>query len=187
MARSRRSRLTIAGVVAVVALAAVGTATWRFTSAPSAVSVGEVPSSDAIVVFVGGKGERLEVVHQLLDAGVAPNVVIPNGLGPGWYEGNQLCLEETRAEVFCPALPDGDTRSEARLIGRIATENSWQRLVVVTSDYHLERARLRLSRCFDGEVEAVAADSDLGGGERMGKLIHELFGHVEARVVERGC
>ncbi len=187
MARTRRSQLTIAGVVVAVGLATVGTATWRFTSAPSAASIGDVASSDAIVVFVGGKGERLEVVQRLLDAGVAPNVVIPNGLSPGSAEANRLCLDEARAEVFCPELPDGDTRSEARLIGRIATENGWRRLVLVTSDYHVERARLRLGRCFDGKVEAVAADSDLGGGERMGKLIHELFGHVEARVVQRGC
>ncbi len=185
MTWSRRSRLVVAGLV--VGSAAIAAATWRWTTAPSAVSLDDVPPSDAIVVFAGGTGERLEVVQELLDSGVAPNVVIPNGLSSGSLDANAMCLDEARANVYCPALSDGDTRSEARLIGRLATEHRWQRLVMVTSDYHVERARLRLGRCFDGVVVAVAADSDLGTGDRAAKMVHELFGHLEARVVQRGC
>ena len=50
------------------------------------------------------------------------------------------------------------TQGEARWVGREARRRSWTTVVVVTSTYHLRRARMIVERCVDGEVAAVGAD-----------------------------
>lgn len=42
----------------------------------------DVDTVDAVVIFAGGRGERLERAEKLMDEGVAPVLVIPNGLAP---------------------------------------------------------------------------------------------------------
>ena len=174
------------GVVVIGAIVA-SVAVRRWTSAPSAVAVEAVPEADAIVMFVGGKGERLTLVRRLVDAGVAADVVIPNGMAIEGSVGSGSCMSAGTAEVYCPPLPDGDTRSEARLIADLAAEQGWDDLVVVTSTYHVERARLRLQRCFDGTITTVGAEPDIGLVSAFGKAGHELLGHVEARTLQRSC
>lgn len=159
----------------------------RWVSAPSAVEVEAVPEADAIVMFVGGKGERLTLVRRLVDAGVAADVVIPNGMATEGPVDSGFCVTVGAAEVHCPPLPDGDTRSEARLIADLAAEQGWEHLVVVTSTHHVERARLRLQRCFDGTITTVGAEPDIGLFAAFGKAGHELLGHVEARTLQRSC
>ena len=49
------------------------------------------------------------------------------------------------------------TRGEARAIGRLARRHHWTSIDVVTSRFHVFRARLVIRRCYDGALHMVGA------------------------------
>jgi uncharacterized SAM-binding protein YcdF (DUF218 family) len=173
--------------VAVFVVTIVVAMAWRWTVGPATTPVDAVEPADAVVLFVGGRGERLTTARELLERGVADVLVIPNGYGPDWPEADEICRAATDLEIICPVPEPNNTRGEAHAIATLAAERGWDRLVVVTSTYHVARARLMLERCFDGEVVAVGADPDLSFGDWLSRVNHEWFGHLHARTISRRC
>lgn len=170
------------------ALFAVTTATamfWVWTVAPASTDVADVEPADAVVVFVGGQGERTDAAFELMARDVADVLVVPNANGDEWPR--DFCSPRDGFEVVCPVPETANTRGEARVIAELAAQREWDRLVLVTSTHHVARARLLLERCFDGDVTAVAADPHLSFGSWLDAAIHEWFGHVHALGVARGC
>ena len=106
--------------------------------------------ADALVVFAGGRGERLSKALVLLQQQVAPVLVISNGRNARWPAANQLWASRQRFEVVCPRPAPDTTRGEARMVRDLAARRGWRSVVVVTSTYHARRAQLLLGRCFDG-------------------------------------
>ncbi len=178
MRRRRLLALAIAIVLVVVS------ATARLLVWPVTDPVGE---PDAVVLFVGGRGERLETALQLVGSGEVPHLVIPNGTDPGWPEANVLCAGSDRTRVFCPTPDPDTTRGEARLIAELAAEHGWSRVAMVTSDYHLSRARMLLSRCYDGLIAGIGADPRLGPAQHLARIGHEWLGLLRAWVIDRSC
>jgi uncharacterized SAM-binding protein YcdF (DUF218 family) len=173
-------------IVIVVALTLViggvltaGMFLWPKTSKPS--------RADAVVMFVGGKGERLDTALSLVRKGVAPNLVIPNGLRPTWPQANRLCNGSSSVKVWCPNPDPDTTRGESRAIAGLARQHGWRHLVLVTSTYHVSRARVLLRRCFGGRLDAVAADPDLTVPRHVLRITHEWAGMAEAVLVNRAC
>ena len=117
-----------------------------------------VAKADAVIVLAGAK-RRLPVGEQLVDRGVAPVLVISDGLDSDWTHANRLCRFGRRAEVVCPRPEPYSTRGEARMIARLARERGWTSLVVVTSRFHLFRARLLVERCFGGRLALAGVPS----------------------------
>jgi len=113
--------------------------------------------ADALVVFAGGRGERLSKALVLVQQHVAPVLVISNGRDGRWQAANQLCASRRRFEVLCPQPAPDTTRGEARMVRDLAARRGWRSVVVVTSTYHARRAQLLLGRCFDGQLQIVAA------------------------------
>lgn len=183
MAWLRAHRRALLIVVAVVAVSAVA-ATLRLFVWPATDGVDD---PDTVVLFVGGRGERLETALALMDEHGVENLVIPNGTAPTWPDANRLCEGPTRFRVLCPSPRPDTTRGEARTIAALAEREGWRRLAMVTSDYHVSRARLLLSRCFEGDLAVVSADSRLDPFDRSVRIAHEWFGLARARVVERSC
>ncbi len=66
---------------------------------------------DAVVLFTGGRGERLELAERLMNENTAANLVIPNG-APEWRDGNAAWTEPPPYEVHC-LDPDPDTTRAA--------------------------------------------------------------------------
>jgi uncharacterized SAM-binding protein YcdF (DUF218 family) len=93
----------------------------------------------------------------LLQQQVAPVLVISNGRDARWQAANQLCASRQRFEVLCPQPDPDTTRGEARMVRDLAARRGWRSVVVVTSTYHARRAQLLLRRCFDGQLQIVAA------------------------------
>lgn len=152
---------------------------WPSTDRPEAV--------DAVVLFAGGSGERLLLAERLMADGLAPTLVIPNGMAPEWPAGNRACSGALPYEVHCPRPDPDTTRGEARVIASLAQELGWKRVLIVTSSYQLSRARLLLRRCLHGEVLAVHAQPELsvfGWAERVG---HEWLAWTSAMTVMRRC
>lgn len=174
-------RLVVAGLMVAVVLFAV---TARMFVWPA---TDEVETVDAVVLFAGGRGERLELAEDLMDQGVATVLVIPNGLSTEWPQGNRACTEDRPYEVRC-LRPDPDTtRGEARAIAALAESESWETLLAVTSSYQLSRAGWLLRRCFDGEVLTARAQPDLGPVAWATRIGHEWLAWSRAAVVERAC
>ena len=82
--------------------------------------------------------------------------------------------------------PDPDTtRGEARYIGQLAAQRHWTSVILVTTPDQAWRARLRVSRCFDGEIYNVTAHLPL----RMWfqQIPYQWVASVKALTIERAC
>jgi uncharacterized SAM-binding protein YcdF (DUF218 family) len=142
-------------VVGVLVLAWVA-ATVRFLFVPVEDDPGK---ADAIVVLSGSKHERLDRGLELVREGVAPVLVISGGLDPRQPRANELCRDGGESFSVTCFTPDPDsTRGEARTVADLARENGWKRVLVVTSRFHVTRARMLFDRCTDADVDAVGVD-----------------------------
>ncbi|MGI8666102.1 MAG: YdcF family protein [Jatrophihabitans sp.] len=89
-------------------------------------------------------------------------------------------------QVICFQPEPSTTQGEAREIGRLARERGWTSIMVVTSKYHISRARLILGRCMPGIVLMVAAP----GKPSVLTWTHQFFyqsGAYLKAFVRRGC
>jgi uncharacterized SAM-binding protein YcdF (DUF218 family) len=170
-----RRRVAVGAGVLLAALAAF-TARWILWPAAD-----EPGRADAVVVLAGGLGERLPAARALVRDGVAPVLVVSHG--------RRGCGERRDGyEILC-FTPDPDrTQGEARATARLARERGWATVVVVTSTYHVARARTLFARCLDGDVRVVGVDPPTRGGLPTPRnVLREWAGWGHAIVAERGC
>jgi uncharacterized SAM-binding protein YcdF (DUF218 family) len=117
---------------------------------------------------------------------VAPVLVISGGLDPRQARANELCRDGGVGFSVTCFTPDPDsTRGEARKVADLARERDWKRVLVVTSRFHVTRARMLFDRCTEVDVDAVGVDYPLTSvpaavaGEWVKLLLSET--------VSRGC
>lgn len=135
--------------------------------------------ADAVVVNAGGEGERLWKAVELMDAGIAPLLVVSRGQNEwiGQPAINKLCGKENlEFNIRCIVAPVDSTEGEGQSFAEFAHQEGLSHLVVVTNDHHLFRARLWLRRYFEGTVDGVGA----GGEATMRKYLHEWGGVILA-------
>jgi uncharacterized SAM-binding protein YcdF (DUF218 family) len=181
--RPRRQNWWIA-FLSLAALGAVGvflTLVWFVN--PTTDDIDTVQSADAVVLFAGVE-DRLDTAIELMERGVAPNLVIPNGNSVD--EGADLC-DGTTYRVFCPDTRTIDTVGEAETIGLLAREEGWSNLIAVTSTYHVHRATSLLGRCFEGGIVAVTPDQGLGREELVEKVPREWAGYLASFIFGPNC
>jgi uncharacterized SAM-binding protein YcdF (DUF218 family) len=168
--------LACAFVVALVASSAI-LFVWPSQDSPERAS--------AVVVLAGAKRPRLDKALSLMRRRVARWLVISDGWDPTWPQANRLCAGHASFRVVCFHANPYSTRGEAETVARIAAAHGWRSLVVVTSTYHVRRAKLLFERCFHGRVQAVGAH--YGVSELPGVLASEWAKLVYALTVARDC
>jgi uncharacterized SAM-binding protein YcdF (DUF218 family) len=139
--------------------------------------------ADAVAVLGAssrGGSDRLPAALRLVDSGIADTLVV---LTPP--EDGSLCHDSAPYEIICINPRPFNTRGEAEALGRLARSRSWRKLTVVTSSYHVTRARLLLARCFHGSLVVVGSK---GTGIPVGpwRALHELGGLAYA-IVRPSC
>ena len=183
--RPSRIRLRTAAALAIVALAIVAVAGFEIYLRTG----GDRPEpADAVVVLGPGlNGERLDRAQELLDEGLADTLVVSMARGGQRDETDAVCAgEPTYFEVVCFTGDPFSTRGEARSVAQLAAARGWRKLLVVTSDYHVRRARLLFSRCYDGQLLVIGAPPGSGPAVVLTDG-HEAAGLVYATTVARGC
>jgi uncharacterized SAM-binding protein YcdF (DUF218 family) len=171
---ARRAGLLIIEVLAAAAVLGMAVV-WPPVSQPT--------SADAIVLL-SGDGSRVPVAVGLMERGVAPTLVFAGQ--PDTTQGLDLC-RGAPFEVICLRPEPDNTRTESRAAARLAGERGWRSLVLVTSKFHMARARLHLKRCFPGSVEMVGGYPPYGWEFARRLIVHEWVGLVHASVLARGC
>lgn len=117
---------------------------------------GDAPTrAGAIVVLSGSASDRYPKGLALFRRGLAPTLVLSDGLA----YARRACR---RPDVICPRPDPYSTRGEARMIARLARAHDWRTVIVVTSRYHVFRARRIIERCYRGRLELVGSLPGIG-------------------------
>jgi uncharacterized SAM-binding protein YcdF (DUF218 family) len=142
--------------------------------------------ADAVVVLAGGRGPRLSEGLALVRQGIAPVLVVSDGWSPTWPEANRLCAgRHAPVRVVCFHPEPYSTHGEAEAFTNLAAQRRWKSVIVVSSRYHLVRARMLFERCYDGTISTAAAD-----GSVLGRMLASPIETVKlgyALLIRRGC
>lgn len=141
--------------------------------------LGSVRHPQAVVVL-GGYGARVDRGVQVAHADHVPTLVVsssnPAGC-PHHYEG--LVFE-------CFAPHPASTQGEGRAIARLARANHWNRLLVVAGTSQVARARLRIERCYGGQVAFAGVDPS-GIKAWLYSIAYDQAAMLKAIVWQWGC
>lgn len=133
--------------IVLIVVAYVAAATYLFV-----VHHDDRPAKADAVVVLSGTSERLPVGERLVRDGYAPLLVVSRSKHPGPAEP-RVC---PKAAICFTAQPYS-TRGEARAIARFAATRHWKTVDVVTSQFHIFRARILIRRCYHGGLRMVGA------------------------------
>ena len=106
---------------------------------------GTPPVRAGAVVVLQGSSTRLPIGLRLVREGYAPLLVISRGSHKKLEA--RLCARKLRVpgvQVLCFEADPLSTRGEAEFIGRLARDRSLSRIDVVTSRFHVFRARIQV-------------------------------------------
>jgi uncharacterized SAM-binding protein YcdF (DUF218 family) len=129
--------------------------------------------ADVIFVLAGSDVERPLEAADLYNGGYAPAIVLTReriepalealqrrGITPpfeiDWQRSVLTRLGVPADAVIVPERVHGNTAQEAQTLRRLATEHHWRRVIVVSSKYHLRRARMAFRRELRGLDVSVA-------------------------------
>jgi uncharacterized SAM-binding protein YcdF (DUF218 family) len=137
---------------------------------------------------LSGNKRRLPPALALIRKGVAPVLALSTVQRTRhWPQAARLCAahRSAGARVVCFTAVPFSTRGEARTVSRLAHEHGWLSVVVVTSTFHVTRARMLFRRCYHGPLTMLGSSSTWWElpkewASETGKLLVQL-------TAERGC
>jgi uncharacterized SAM-binding protein YcdF (DUF218 family) len=113
--------------------------------------------TDAIVVLTGGPG-RLARGLSLLEAGRAQRMFI-SGVGRDVLPAELAYANNAPERLFACCIDLGreavDTRSNGAEVARWVARHHYRTVRLITTDWHMPRARFELSRSLDPQVEVL--------------------------------
>lgn len=176
--KSARSRI-VAAVVLVAVLAFVGL-TLRLFVYPD---LNAPEPSNAIVVLGGNGAGPFDEGVALARQHVAPTLVF--SLVPA-YSCQPSVVKLPSEHILCFRADPQTTQGEARSIAHLATVHHWHRIVVVMPTTQATRARLRIGRCFSGQVLEVAVTPP-GFWAWVRGIVYEWPSLLKALVLQPSC
>jgi hypothetical protein len=168
---ARVAALVLAGIVALTARLFV----WPAQGMPAHVDA---------VVMLNGPGDRLDTALRLGWEHRAAVLVISRG-SAYWGHGSVCAPKIPHVTVICFDPDPATTQGEAEFAGRLARRYHWRSVALVATTPQDTRARLRLERCFTGEVYVVTAP--LPARDWPYALVYEWGATIKALVFQRGC
>lgn len=108
---------------------------------------GDPPDADGVVALTGGSAERIEAAMQLLEAGKAKRMLI-SGVSRQVTRAQLQILTGADKPIYDCCVDLGfraaDTVGNAEETADWARGKGYRTLILVTSDYHMPRAKLEL-------------------------------------------
>lgn len=173
-----RARVRTVLIVAVLIFAALCALTLRLFVWPAQ----GMPQYVDAIVMLDGPGEPLEVAVHLAEQHRAPFLVVSRGTPAS----RDPCPRPISGmTLICYNPVPATTQGEAEFIGRLAKKLQWHSITVVAITPQLSRARLRIERCFTGQVYTVAAPMTKSTWPYQ--IAYEWASLMKALIVQRSC
>jgi uncharacterized SAM-binding protein YcdF (DUF218 family) len=182
--RRRKRRVVMIGTITALFLAFCGLTARLFIVPVS----GMPPHVDAIVMMAG-PGDRFRTALRLAAQHRAPVLVVssghqgPNGSGPASGARCGPAIPGVKTICFNPN-PD-TTQGEAEYAARLARQYHWHSIALVTITAQDSRARLRMERCFSGQVYVMPAPTPASYWPY--ELAYEWAATIKALTINRSC
>lgn len=158
MDKRRRRWVAVVLVVLLIAAIPVGLALTRVL-APDTDPVG---ASDVVYVLGPPRPDRVRAGEDIMRRGGAATLLI--SVSPRDVQTRSVapCDEPRPYEVICFVPDPMTTRGEGAHLARLARERGWRSAQVITYPPHVERARLLIGRCYDGQLTFPGIDDPSG-------------------------
>jgi hypothetical protein len=140
--------------------------------------------SDAIVVLGGNGAGPFDEGVALARQHDAPTIVL--SLVPGYACHGSVLPEVPAVHLLCFRADPLSTQGEGRAIARLAALHHWKRVIVVMPTSQATRARLRIGRCYPGQVLEVGVTPP-GLWSWMRGITYEWPSLLKALVVQPSC
>ncbi|WP_052710872.1 hypothetical protein [Pseudofrankia sp. DC12] len=137
--------------------------------------------ADAIVMF-DGIGDRKYTTFWLAGHGYAP-VVAVSTQDPTFCQKSLPTI--SGAQVFCFVPSPATTRGEAEATQRLASEHGWKKVIVVTGRPQETRARIRVERCYQGQLEIAGVSPGRDNWPKT--IVYEWGALIKALAFQRSC
>lgn len=145
-------------------------------------SQGMPPRVDAVVMLDGPGGSALNVAVRLASQHRAPFLVVSRGT----VASHDPCPRPVPGvTLICFNPMPATTQGEAEYVGRLAKKHHWHSVALVAITPQVSRARLRMERCFPGQVYVVTAP--IRSSTWAYQIGYEWAAFFKALVVQRGC
>jgi uncharacterized SAM-binding protein YcdF (DUF218 family) len=141
-----------------------------------------MPSRVDAIVMLDSPGRPLNFAMRLAEQRRAPFFVVSQGI-PVSRDPCPKPVPGVTLICFNPAPPT--TRGEAEFVGRLAKKYHWRSIALVAITPQDTRARLRMERCFPGQVYVVTAP--IRASTWPYQIAYEWAALAKALFVERGC
>lgn len=115
----------------------------------------DTPARVDVVFVLAPAYDRLATAEQLMDEGYADTLAVSSPPNDEGKPAPAICHEERAYAVICFDPDPVTTQGEARALQRLSVEHGWHSANVVTSQFHVTRARVLLQRCYEGELDVV--------------------------------
>jgi uncharacterized SAM-binding protein YcdF (DUF218 family) len=141
------------------------------------------PSRADAILVLGGDGARLDRGVMLAKERYAPVLLVsqrdreyvPSGCAPRIRGVELVCFQPNPIS----------TQGEARYVARLASKRHWRRIIAVTSTPQDTRARVRLKRCYRGQLLVVTVHPSFFSWAR--DILYEWGGLMKALVWQTSC
>jgi hypothetical protein len=171
--RWRKALIALALIVVAFCAATAKLFIWPAQGMPPRVSA---------IVMMDGPGNVLDVAVRLAAQHRAPFLVVSQGT----VASHDPCPGRIRGvTLICFNAVPANTRGEAEFVGRLATKYHWHSIAVVAITPQASRARLRVERCFAGQVYLVTAPPTRSSWPYQ--IAYQWGALVKALVVQRSC
>jgi len=145
---------------------------------------------DAVFVIGPPSDQRMEIAESMLEAGQADALVVSIEDGPGlpeWMDAAiAACTEPRDYPVYCAQPDPFSTRGEARWIARLADENDWESIAIITVGHHMSRTRVIMERCLNGDQVYLVAPAPMTPRYMAYQYVYQTAAFVKV-AFERGC
>lgn len=181
-----RSRRTL---LALVAAALVCFLTWFLVCFALLVHprVDRAAPADAVVMLGGSSGARLDTAVSLMDRGLARALVISTPRDSSSRRSLAFCALPHPYPVTCFVPDPSTTRGEAEEIGRLSDAHGWHNVMVVTSLFHIARARMTVARCYSEDLRMIpAAHEHTPLRQWAYQFVYQTAGWLQAQI-HRHC
>jgi uncharacterized SAM-binding protein YcdF (DUF218 family) len=178
--RVRRRRLWIVLAIVLVLFSAVTARVFIWPDLPP------LPQRADAIIELGGAGnpEDRDAAALALARDHRAPVLVQSTVAV--EAGTDRCLPAVPdVTIMCFHPEPNTTRGEARAIAALAARHRWTSVILVTTPDHAWRARLRVSRCFPGQV--YVSTVRLPTMEWFGQIPYQWSASAKALTFERGC